>query len=192
MEEPVSPITGTKFENAKSTKMVHITEFVADIFKHGKLKVDPTRNDHLKVTFHDSCNPSRAMGLLEEPRYVIKNVCNNFYEMPANTIREQTFCCGGGSGLNAGEDMELRMRGGMPRANAVKYVHEKHGVNKLACICAIDRAVLPNLMEYYVPEVDVCGVHELVANAIVLDGEKKRTVDLRGEPLPGMEDEEDV
>jgi Fe-S oxidoreductase len=190
LEEPVSPITGTKFENAKETKMVHITEFTADLFKNNKLKVDPSRNDHLKVTLHDSCNTARGMGIFEEPRYVIKNVCHNFYDMPENTIREETFCCGGGSGLNAGEDMELRMRGGLPRANAVRYVHEKHGVNKLACICAIDRAVLPNLMEYYVPEVDVSGVHELVANAIVLDGEKKRTLDLRGEPLPGKEDSE--
>jgi len=132
------------------------------------------------------------MGFLEEPRYVIKNVCNNFYEMPPETIREQTFCCGSGSGLNAGENMELRMRGGLPRANAVKYVHEKHGVNMLSCICAIDRAVLPNLMEYWVPGVDVTGIHEMVANALVFDGEKKRTTDLRAEPLPGMEDEEDV
>jgi Fe-S oxidoreductase len=190
MEEPVSPITGTKFENAKSTKMVHITEFTADLIRNNKLKLDPSRNDHLKVTYHDSCNTSRGMGLFEEPRYVIKNVCNNFYDMPPNTIREQTFCCGGGSGLNAGEDMELRMRGGLPRANAVKYVHEKHGVNKLACVCAIDRAVLPNLMQYFVPEVDVCGTHELVANAMVLDGEKEKTVDLRGEPLPGKEESE--
>jgi len=67
-------------------------------------------------------------------------------------------------------------------------VQEKHGVNRLACVCAIDRAVLPNLMQYYVPEVDVSGVHELVANAMVLDGEKEKTVDLRGEPLPGKED----
>ena len=52
--------------------------------------------------------------MLEEPRYVIKSVCNNFYEMPANTIREQTFCCGSGAGLNAGEDMELRMAGACP------------------------------------------------------------------------------
>jgi len=34
-------------------------------------------------------------------------------------------------------------------------------------------------------------VHELVGNAIVLDGEKKRTTDLRQNPLPGMEDEEE-
>ena len=192
LEEPVSPITGTRFENAKTTKMTHIIEFTADLIKNNKLKLDPSRNDNLKVTFHDSCNPARGMGILEEPRYVIKNVCNNFYEMPPSTIREQTFCCGSGAGLNAGENMELRMRGGLPRANAVKFVHEKHDVNMLACICAIDRAVLPNLMEYWVPEVDVTGVHEMVANALVFEGEKKRTTDLRGEPLPGMEDEEDV
>jgi len=192
LEEPVSPITGTKFENANSTKMVHIIEFTADLIKNNRLKLDPSRNDNLKVTFHDSCNPARAMGFLEEPRYVIKIVCNNFYEMPPNTLKEQTFCCGSGSGLNAGEDMELRMRGGLPRANAVKHVHEKHGVNMLSCICALDRAVFPASMEYWVPEVDVTGVHEMVANALVLDGEKERTTDLRGEPLPGMEEEEDV
>jgi len=191
LEVPVSPITGTVFENARSTKMVHLTEFTADLIKHNKLDLDPSRNDHLKVTYHDSCNTSRGMGLLDEPRYVIKSVCNNFYEMPANTIREQTFCCGSGSGLNAGENMELRMQGILPRSNAVKYVHEKHGVNMLSCICAIDRAALPAGMEYWVPEVDVTGVHELVANALILPGEGKRTMNLRSEDLPGMEDMED-
>jgi Fe-S oxidoreductase len=192
LEEPVSPITGTKFENAKSTKMVHITEFTSDLIKHNKLNLDPSRNDHIKLTFHDSCNTARGMGIFEEPRYVIKNVCNNFFEMPPETIREQTFCCGSGAGLNAGEDMELRMRGGLPRANAVRHVHEKHGVNMMACICAIDRAVLPTLMEYWVPEVNITGIHEMVGNALVFEGENERTTDLRGEPLAGMEDNEDV
>ena len=187
LEEPVSPITGTKFENARSTKMVHIMEFLADLIKNDKLDLDPSRNDHITATFHDSCNPARGMGLLDEPRYVIKSVCNHFYDMPANTIREQTFCCGSGAGLNAGEDMELRMAGGLPRANAVKYVHEKFGVNMLSTICAIDRAVLPDLMNYWVPEVDVTGVCELVANALNLPGQKERTLDLRGEELPGIE-----
>ncbi|MBW1745025.1 MAG: (Fe-S)-binding protein [Deltaproteobacteria bacterium] len=183
LEEPVNPITGTKFENAKSTKMVHIVEFTADLIKHNKLELDPSRNDNLKVTFHDSCNPARGMGMLDEPRYVIKKVCKHFYEMPRNCIREQTFCCGSGSGLNASEDMELRLSGGLPRANAVKYVQEKHGVNMLACICAIDRAVLPPLMGYWVPEVDVTGIHELVTNALIIPGEKEKTVNLRGEDI---------
>ncbi|MBA3060632.1 MAG: (Fe-S)-binding protein, partial [Nitrospirae bacterium] len=135
---------------------------------------------------------SRGMGFFEEPRYVINSVCKNFYEMPENTIREQTFCCGCGSGLNASEDMELRLRGGLPRANAVKHVKDKYGVNRLACICAIDRAVLPALMDYWVPGVTVSGVHEMVANALICKGEKERTTDLRNEPLPGKEAKENV
>jgi Fe-S oxidoreductase len=191
LEVPVNPITGTVFENAASTKMVHITEFTADLIKHGKLELDPSRNDNLKITFHDSCNPSRGMGLLEEPRYIIQNVAKHFYEMPASTIRENTFCCGSGSGLNAGEDMELRMCGGLPRANAVKYMAENFDVNMLACVCAIDRAALPDLMNYWETGADVTGVHELVGNALILPGEKERETDLRGEPLPGMEEEAD-
>jgi len=192
LQEPVSPITGTRFENARSTKMVHIAEFTADLIRHGKLRLDPKRNDHLRVTFHDSCNPSRAMGLFEEPRHILRNVSNHFYEMPENTIRENTFCCGSGAGLGTDENMEMRLRGGFPRANAVKYVKERHGVNRLACICAIDRAVFVPLLEYWVPGVEVTGLHELVGNALVMKGEKPRETDLRGAPLAMTEERQHV
>ncbi|CAK7073283.1 MAG: hypothetical protein DELT_01996 [Desulfovibrio sp.] len=191
MITPVNPITGTVFQNAASTKMVHIAEFTADLIKHGKLNLDPSRNDHLTVTFHDSCNPARGMGLMDEPREVLKAVCNNFVEMPENTIREQTFCCGAGSGLNTDEIMELRMRSGMPRGNALRYVQTGHGVDTLACICAIDRATLPPLADYWAPGVTVTGLHELVGNALIMKGEGKRTMDLRQEDLPGVEEDEE-
>ncbi len=191
LEVPKSPITGTVFEHAKSMKMVHVAEFTADLIKNNKLKLDPKRNDHLKVTWHDSCNVARGMGMLEEPRYVLRNVVNNFVEMPEDTIREKTFCCGSGTGLNASEDMDLRMKGGYPRANAVKYVADHYGVNMLANVCAIDRATLKALMDYWVPSVGVCGLHELVANALVMKGEKERTTDLRGEPLPSASAKEE-
>ena len=112
--------------------------------------------------------------------------------MPENTIRENTFCCGGGAGLGTDENMEMRLRGGFPRANAVKYVKEKHGVNRLACICAIDRAVFVPLMEYWVPGVEVTGLHELVGNALVMKGEKPRETDLRGAPLQMTEERQNV
>jgi hypothetical protein len=60
----------------------------------------------------------------------------------------------------------------------------------LSCICAIDRAVLTPLMDYWVPGVGVTGIHELVGNALVMEGETERTTDLRGEPLAGMEEAE--
>ena len=58
----------------------------------------------------------------------------------------------------------------------------EHGVNILACMCAIDKASLTPLLEYWVPGVEVGGVHEFVGNALVMKGES-RTTDLRGEPL---------
>ncbi|MCG6538053.1 MAG: (Fe-S)-binding protein, partial [Syntrophales bacterium LBB04] len=184
LEVPRSPITGTVFENASSAKAVHIMEFTADVIRHGKLNLDPGRNNHIRVTFHDSCNPARAMGMLEEPRYVIRSVCNNFFEMPENTIREHTFCCGGGAGLGADENMEMRLRGGLPRGNAVRYVQEKYGVNQLATMCAIDRATLTTVCNYWAPGVKVTGVSELVANAMILEGENERTLNLRMESIP--------
>ncbi|RME28996.1 MAG: (Fe-S)-binding protein, partial [Deltaproteobacteria bacterium] len=189
LEVPRSPITGTVFEHAKSTKMVHIAEFTADLIRHGKLRLDPSRNDHIRVTFHDSCNPSRAMGLLEEPRYILRHVCNHFYEMPENTIREQTFCCGGGAGLGTDENMEMRLRGGMPRGMAVRYMRDTYGVNQLCAICAIDRATLSTVCDFWAPGVKVTGLHELVANAMVLTGEKKRELNLRLEPIAELREE---
>jgi len=192
LEVPKSPLTGTVFDHARSTKMVHICEFTADLIKNNKLKLDPSRNDHWNATFHDSCNPARAMGLLEEPRYIIKSVMNNFNEMPENCIREQTFCCGSGSGLGTDENMEMRLRGGLPRANAVKFNRDKYGTNILLCICAIDKATLPPLLNYWVPGVEVGGIHEMVGNALIMEDGEDRQTDLRGTPYPGKEGSDNV
>jgi len=43
-------------------------------------------------------------------------------------------------------------------------------------------------MEYWVPEVEVCGVCELVGNALVMEGETPRESDLRGEPFANLPD----
>ena len=180
LEVPKSPITGTVFDNAASTKMIHITEFTADLIKNNKLNIDKSRNDYVRATWHDSCNPARAMGLLEEPRYVLDHVVNNWFEMPENSIREKTYCCGSGTGLNTDEIMEIRMRGALPRANALQYVHDRHDVNHMACVCAIDRATLTSLVNYWVPAVKVCGLSELVANSLVLEGEDRQDLSEEG------------
>ncbi len=187
LEVPVSPVTGTRFDNARSAKIIHICEFTADLVHNTKLNLDPSRNDAYRVTYHDSCNPARGMGLLEEPRAVIRASCNKFFEMPEETIRERTFCCGSGSGIGTDENIEARLRGGLPRAAAVRHVRETRGVNMLSCICAIDKATLPAVMDYWVPGVQVCGVHELLGNALVMKHEIPRTANLRGEPFAGGE-----
>ena len=62
----------------------------------------------------------------------------------------------------------------------------------MSCICAIDKAVLPPLLEYWVPGVEVAGIHEFVGNALIMKGEKKRETNLRGEPLPHLEEVADA
>ena len=106
-------------------------------------QLDKSANDDLIVTFHDPCNTARAGQLIDEPREVLGYCVNNFVEMPRDTIREKTFCCGAGGGLLTDELMPIRMAGGKPRAMAVKHT----GANFLATICAICKAQLPEFDE---------------------------------------------
>ena len=163
----------------------HILEFTLDEIESGKLKIDKSRNDEHIMTFHDSCNVARgsAMGRKEGgqfdvPRAVIKAVCNNFHDMERDSIRENTFCCGGGGGLLTDDLMDLRIKGAKPRMTALKQVTEDHGVNKMAAICAICKTQFSKVMPKYGYEMDaVMSVHQLVANAVILDGQETDEAD---------------
>lgn len=144
----------------------HISQFIVDILRKGALdgRIDKSANDDLTITYHDPCNPARAGQLLDEPREIIRACCNNFIEMPADTIREKTYCCGAGGGLLTDEVMAIRMAGGKPRALAVKHT----GANYLATICAICKAQLPVAMNYWDVPVQVGGTIDLLVRALKL------------------------
>lgn len=155
----------------------HICELTNDLIKSGKIKVDPSANDDLVVTYHDSCNVARASrmgtepgGQFDIPREVIKAVVNNFHDMADGTIREATFCCGGGGGLLTDDLMEVRVKGALPRATALTNVVKEHQVNFLALICAICKAQFTKVLPKYGFDMSmVGGVHQLVSKAIKLD-----------------------
>ena len=154
----------------------HIMEFTHDLIQRDALTLDKSANDDMVLTFHDSCNVARASrmgpkpgGQFVLPREVIKASCNHFYDMPQDTIHESTFCCGGGGGLLTDDLMELRVKGALPRMEALKYVVEKHGVTHLAAICAICKSQFAKVLPYYGFQMDsIVSVHQLVSNAIVL------------------------
>jgi Fe-S oxidoreductase len=158
----------------------HICEFTWDLIQRGGVVLDKTANDHRVVTFHDSCNVSRASrmgdmpgGQYDIPRNVIKAVCNNFVDMDETTIKEATYCCGGGGGLLTDELMDLRVKGVLPRANALQEVMTRHGVDTMAMICAICKAQFTKVLPYYdIPMDTVASVHQLVSDAVVLGGKK--------------------
>jgi Fe-S oxidoreductase len=89
--------------------------------------------------------------------------------MPADTIGERTFCCGGGGGLLTDDLMELRVKGAMPRMTALRDVVEGQGVTHMVAICAICKAQFTKVLPYYGFEMDqLMSLHQLVSNAIVL------------------------
>ena len=103
------------------------------------------------------------------PREIIKASCNHFHDMPQDSIGEGTFCCGGGGGLLTDDLMELRVKGAMPRMQALKQVVEENGVTHMAAICAICKSQFAKVLPYYGFAMDdIVSVHQLVSNAIVL------------------------
>ncbi len=154
----------------------HICEFTYDMIKRGAIRLDKSANDEFVVTYHDSCNVARATrmgdmpgGQFEIPRAIIKACCNKFVDMPQETIRENTFCCGGGAGLLTDEMLEIRIKGAMPRMQALKQVVDSHGVNFYVLICAICKAQFTKIFPMYGFPMDmVGGVHQLVSRAIIL------------------------
>jgi Fe-S oxidoreductase len=154
----------------------HIVEVTHDLIEHGALTLDASANDERRVTFHDSCNIARASrmgnisgGQFKLPREVLAAVCNHVYEMRADTIGEATFCCGGGGGLLTDDLVELRVKGALPRMQALKEVVDRHDVTHLVAICAICKSQFAKVLPYYGFEMDqILSLHQLVGDAIVL------------------------
>lgn len=155
---------------------MHICEVTWDLVRRGALTLDKEANDHRVVTFHDSCNVARGSrmgdmpgGQFEIPRALVHATCNKYVEMRPGTTHEETFCCGGGGGLLTDELIDLRVKGALPRMEALREVVDRDGVNFMATICAICKAQFTKVLPYYGFDRSlVGGVHQLVSTAIRL------------------------
>lgn len=75
-------------------KVLHHSEFIADLLKQGKIQVDKSYED---VLYHDSCYLGRYNGIYDEPRVIIDLMSTNgVKEFERN--RDNSFCCGAGGG----------------------------------------------------------------------------------------------
>lgn len=171
----------------------HILEVTWGLIEDGTLVIDKSQNDDMTLTFHDSCNVARGSrmgdvpgGQFEIPRNVIKAVCNNYVDMPADTTHDATYCCGGGGGLLTDDLMEIRVKGAKPRMEALQHATNEHGVTHMAAICAICKSQFTKVIPYYGFTMDqIVSVHQLVSNALVL--QRQESVQAR----PDDEDDDD-
>lgn len=140
-------------------ELTHILDFTARHLERLALRKLP-----LRVALHDPCNYVRAGDLVEQPRRILRACVEHLVELQPN--REETFCCGGGSGILMEEMMEIRMKLGKKKAEQIQAAGR---IDYLAAPCSICKAQLPHVMNHYaVPEVAIGGIMDLVGKAIDL------------------------
>ncbi len=151
----------------------NVAEVTAQYIREGRIRLDPGRNLDL-VTLHDPCNQSRMGGLAETLRFVLKSAVTNFVEMEPHG--NENYCCGGGGGTVGFEEIyDFRMEvGGRKKVEQLKAT----GAKLVAAPCANCKKQLRELIDYHGLPMEVVGIHDLVAKALVLEG-------ARGVPVEG-------
>ena len=75
-------------------KSKYIIQEIVDRLPEHKSKINKL---NIKVTYHDPCNVSRGLGMIDEPRWLLNEIGAEIIEMESHG--KDTVCCGGGGGL---------------------------------------------------------------------------------------------
>jgi len=76
-------------------KVEHHSQLIGRLIEEGKISINI--GDNGKVTYHDPCNLSRMLDIVDAPRTAIESVTDEFFELPESG--KDTLCCGAGGGL---------------------------------------------------------------------------------------------
>jgi heterodisulfide reductase subunit D len=141
-------------------EVLHITEILQETAACKKLKLKPVTK-RLKVTYHDPCHLSRAMGVYDAPREVIMSIPNiEFVEM--ETSRETAMCCGAGGGLRS-YDPELAKK---IAADRVMSAHEV-GAEIIATACPFCESNLRLGAEQIASSIRIADIVDLIAERLM-------------------------
>ena len=142
-----------------------ITEVHARYLRENRIQLDKTRFAGT-VTYHDPCQIARNGGVIDEPRFILQHLTDNFRELTDEP--KYNWCCGGGGGLVAlGEDtLDFRMKSSRVKADQIRAT----GAAVLATACENCHAQLSDLNDHYKLGVEVRFLSSMVADALVKAG----------------------
>jgi Fe-S oxidoreductase len=139
-----------------------ITEVHARYLREGRIKVDKSKVPG-PITYHDPCQIARNGGVIDEPRFILQHLTDDYREMSPEP--KYNWCCGGGGGLVAlGEEtLDFRMKSAKVKVDQVKDTEAK----VLATACENCHTQLSDLNKHYKMDVDVRFLSSMVADALV-------------------------
>lgn len=139
-----------------------ITEVHARYLREGRIKVDKSKFKE-PITYHDPCQIARNGGVIDEPRYILNRLSDDFREMSPEP--KYNWCCGGGGGLVAlGEDnLDFRMKSAKVKADQV----QETGAKILTTACENCHTQLSDLNSHYEMGVEIKFLSSMVADALV-------------------------
>jgi Fe-S oxidoreductase len=143
-------------------KVSSITEVHARYLKEERIRVDKSRIPG-PVTYHDPCQIARNGGVMDDPRYILSRLTDDFREMSPDP--RYNWCCGGGGGLVAlGEDtLDFRMKSAKVKAEQV----QKTGATILSTACENCHTQLSDLNDHYKMGVEVRFLSSMLADALI-------------------------
>lgn len=143
-------------------KVSSVTEVHARYIRQGRIRLDKTIADGA-VGYHDPCQIARNAGVIDEPRYILQHLTDDYRELSDDP--RYNWCCGGGGGLVAmGEDtLDFRMKSARVKVDQVN----SSGAKILATACENCHAQLDSLNAHYQMGVEVRFLSSMVADALV-------------------------
>ncbi len=149
-------------------ELVYIYDVLIRFIKEGLIKIDKSKHPQL-TTYHDPCKHGRILEMnnlkpyYEEPRFIIKQCCENFVEMYPN--RGNNFCCGAGSGAWAGPYEKERVYYGRMKAEQIRNTRAKLVIT--SCSNCRDQ-IMKSLKKEYNLDIEVKYIWQLVADSLII------------------------
>jgi len=116
-----------------SFKVVPAVKYILELLDEGLISLEPAQA--VKIAYHDPCELSRHMDVVDEPRKLLEMMGFQFVE-PEYAGRK-TFCCGGGGMLKA-ENNDLSVKVATVRVNQLL----KNGATMISTACPSCKASL--------------------------------------------------
>jgi heterodisulfide reductase subunit D len=139
-------------------KIRHITQYVSEAITQGRLRVN--KELHESVIYHDPCYLSRGVGVIEEPRSVLKSI-------PGVTLLEferhglNSRCCGsGGAARKVFHENAIKMG----RQTIDEAVAKK--ADRLILSCPACYAKVNEAMQGYEKQIRITDIMELMSGLI--------------------------